>query len=129
MNTRPAERPARVLVVEDHEWNAQLLKALLVAAGFEARSAGDGRQALALVEVFRPQLILMDLELPDMSGLALTRLLKGEARTRDAVIVALTAHAPEEVAPAVGAAGGVGVLGKPVDPRTFGETVRRYLPK
>jgi two-component system, cell cycle response regulator DivK len=115
--------------VEDHEWNAQVLKALLVAAGFDARSVGNGRHALTLAEAFRPHLLLMDLELPDLSGFTVTRLLKANAATRDIVIVVLTAHAPEGVADAVAAAGGAGVLGKPVDPRTFGETIRRYLPK
>lgn len=133
MNTRPsdpaARGPPRILVVEDHQWNAQLLNALLVAAGFETCTAADGRQALALADSFQPQLILMDLELPDASGLMLTRQLKAAAATRNVVIVVLTAHAPDEVAEAVRAAGGAGVLGKPVEPRTFGETVRRYLPK
>jgi two-component system, cell cycle response regulator DivK len=133
LNTRPTDPPApgppRILVVEDHEWNARLLKGLLLAAGFDARSAGDGREALALVDSFRPHLILMDLELPDIGGLALTRILKASAATRGAAIVALTAHAPAEVEAAVRAAGGAGVLAKPVDPQAFGDTVRRYLPK
>ena len=114
-------------MVEDHGWNLRLLKALLGNAGFDTRGAGDAREALALAESFRPHLILMDLELPDMSGLTLTRALKAGATTRDSVVVALTAHAPEDVAVAFDAAGGAGVLTKPVDPHTFGETVRRYL--
>jgi two-component system, cell cycle response regulator DivK len=133
LNTRRGESsvppPRRILVVEDHEWNARLLTALLVAAGFETRVAASGVEAQVLAESFRPDLILMDLELPDTSGVELTRALKADARTRDSIVVALTAHSPEDVAAEVAAAGGAGVLTKPVDPHAFGETVRRYLTK
>jgi two-component system, cell cycle response regulator DivK len=119
----------RVLLVEDHEWSARLLRVLLRDAGFEVRSAADGRETLAVAGGFRPHLVLMDLELPDASGLELTRALKASAGTRDSVVVVLTAHSPEDVAGAVREAGGAGVLAKPVDPLTFGATVRSYLPK
>jgi CheY-like chemotaxis protein len=84
---------------------------------------------LAQAESFRPELVLMDLELPDLGGLAVMRLLKAKATTRDCVVVVLTAHAPEDVAGAALEAGGAGVLTKPIDTSTFAATVRGYLPK
>lgn len=118
----------RVLVVDDNEWSVKLLRMLLVAAGHEVAGAGDAQQALSLAASFKPQLILLDLELPDMGGLALARLLKAGSDTRTTPIVVVTAHAAEDVAPAVRAAGCDGLLTKPVDPATLAETVRRYCP-
>jgi CheY-like chemotaxis protein len=119
----------RVLVVEDHAWNARLLRTLLVAEGFDARIAASGQEALAQAELFRPELVLMDLELPDLGGLAVTRLLKANAATRECVVVMLTAHAPEDIAAAAIEVGGAGILTKPIDTTTFAATLRGYLPK
>ena len=116
-------------MVEDHEWNARLLRTLLVADGFETRVVGSGREALEQAERFLPELVLMDLELPDLDGLAVTRLLKANAATRDCIVVVLSAHAPDDIAAAVREAGGAGVLAKPVDTYTLAATVRRYLTK
>lgn len=129
MNTRPSDSPSgrRVLVVDDNEWNVILLKTLLESEGYEVAGAGDAQRALAQLAAFRPHLILMDLELPGMDGLTLTRQIKSGADTRDIRIVALTAHAAEEVQASVRAAGCDGLLTKPVDPATFRKTVRGYL--
>ena len=105
------------------------MRTLLLAEGFDTRIATSGREALAQAELFRPGLVLMDLELPDLGGLAVTRLLKANAATRDCVVVVLTAHTPEDIAAAAIEAGGAGVLTKPIDTTTFAATLRGYLPK
>lgn len=131
MSTRPTDPPVanisrRILVVDDNELNQMLVKELL-SAEFEVFGAGDAQQTLRAAASFRPHLILLDLELPDMDGLALARKLKSDSATRDMPIVVLSAHAAGDMEAAVRAAGCEGFMSKPLDPRTFGATVRRYL--
>src|SRR5262245_50769482 len=86
----------RVLLVDDHEMNRELLRRRLQRAGYEVVSAGDGRQALSLAKQGRPDLVLMDLGLPDLDGWEVTRRLKADPVTRPVPVIALTAHtAPE----------------------------------
>ena len=117
----------RILVVDDNELNVLLVKALLSAESLKVADAGDAQQALAAAARFKPHLILLDLELPGTDGLTLARLLKADAATRDIRIVVLSAHEARDVEAAVRDAGCDGFLAKPIDPRTFGATVRRYL--
>jgi CheY-like chemotaxis protein len=116
-----------VLVVDDNELNVVLVKMLLSAERLEVAAAGNGQQALAAVASFRPDLVLLDLELPDVNGLTLARQLKSDAATRDIPIVVLTAHAARDVEAAVREAGCEGFVSKPVDPRTFAAALQRYL--
>src|SRR5580704_5728680 len=83
----------RILVVEDNELNMKLLNDVLEAHGYSVLSTGEGAVAVAWARQYRPDLILMDLQLPDMSGLEVTRQLKADADTRDIPIVAVTAFA------------------------------------
>lgn len=119
----------RILVVDDNEWNVKLVKTVLSARGHDVAGAGTAAQALALVASFRPCLILMDLELPDTDGLTLSRQLKAGPDTRGIPIVALTAHASDEVEAAVRAAGCDGLITKPIEPVAFWSSVSRYLPE
>jgi CheY-like chemotaxis protein len=80
-----------ILVVDDNPANATLLTFLLEAEGYDALSVSDAQQALARLESFEPVLILMDIQLPGMDGLELTRRLKADERWRNVLIVALTA--------------------------------------
>ena len=129
-NARRADAVAaerhRILVVDDNAFNLMLLRTLL-SPRFEVAEAADARQALAEVARFRPHLVLLDLELPDMYGLTLARQLKADATTRDIRIVVLTAHAAESVEAAVRAAGCQGLLTKPVDAASFGDAMLSYL--
>jgi two-component system cell cycle response regulator DivK len=92
----PAIRRRRILIVEDHPLNAKLLRDLLEAHGYETMETGDGLEALNLARRGRPDLILMDLQLPDVSGLEVTRWLRREPGTRTTPIVAITAFAMRE---------------------------------
>src|SRR2546430_12510033 len=82
-----------ILVIDDNPANAVLLTFLLQKIGYEVRAAGDAKDALAILDSFAPRLIMMDLQLPGMDGLALTRKLKADPARRDIVIIALTAYA------------------------------------
>jgi two-component system cell cycle response regulator DivK len=92
----PAERRRRILIVEDHPLNRKLLRDLLEAHGYETLDTGDGLEALNLARQERPDLILMDLQLPDVSGLEVTRWLRREPGTRAIPVVAVTAFAMRE---------------------------------
>jgi two-component system cell cycle response regulator DivK len=83
----------RILVVEDNELNMRLLNDVLEAHGYDVLSTGEGAVAIAWARQYRPDLILMDLQLPDMSGLDVTQQLKASPETGSIPIVAVTAFA------------------------------------
>jgi two-component system, cell cycle response regulator DivK len=83
----------RILIVEDNELNMKLLNDLLEAHGYDVLSTGRGAVAIEWARQYHPDLILMDLQLPDVSGLDATRQLKANAETRDIPIIAVTAFA------------------------------------
>jgi two-component system cell cycle response regulator DivK len=89
----PAPGTKRILVVEDNELNMKLLNDVLEAHGYAVISTGRGMVAVEWAKLYRPDLILMDLQLPDLSGLEATRLLKADAATRHIPIIAVTAFA------------------------------------
>ena len=121
--TGPA--PVKVLVVDDHPINLKLLRLTLEVEGYAVRMAVDAEQALVTLATFRPRLILMDLQLPGMDGLDLTRLLKSTGI--DAIIVAVTAYAMKGDGERARVAGCDGYITKPIDTRTVGATVAHYL--
>src|SRR5689334_900620 len=82
-----------ILIVDDNPQNLKLVRVLLVSEGYDVRTAADAEEALAELESFEPRLILMDLQLPGMDGLELTRRLKADPLRRHIAIVALTAYA------------------------------------
>ena len=116
-----------VLVVDDTPANQKLLQVLLTGEGYDVRLAGAADEALSILQAFRPRMILMDVLLPGMDGLELTRRLRADARTRDVVILGLTACAMPGDAEKVLAAGCDGYLSKPIDVPTFLGTMARYL--
>lgn len=89
----PGAASGRVLIVDDNPQNLKLARVLLSGRGFELETAVDAEEALRTVETFRPHVILMDLQLPRMDGLELTRTLKADPRWQDVIIIALTAYA------------------------------------
>ena len=89
----PASARRRVLIVEDNPLNMKLFSAMVAAQGYDVLQAGDGRGALDSAIRLHPDLIIMDLQLPDMSGLEATRRLKAAEETRDIAIIATTAFA------------------------------------
>src|SRR5919106_5808819 len=82
-----------ILIVDDNPVNMKLIRILLMGEGYNVRTAADANEALAVLKDFTPALILMDIQLPGIDGLELTRRLKSDPETRDIVIVAVTAYA------------------------------------
>jgi CheY-like chemotaxis protein len=117
----------RILIVDDNPTNLKLVEVLLACEGFEVVGATDAEEALSVLAGFRPRLILMDLQLPGMDGLTLTRRLKGDPATRDIAIVALTAYAMKGDAEKAREAGCDGYIPKPIDTRTLAAQIARLL--
>lgn len=116
-----------ILVVDDNPQNSKLISFLLVANGYEVRTAADADEALAAVAEEVPGMILMDLQLPGMDGLTLTRLLKADPRTRDTVIVAITAYAMMGDEDRARKAGCDEYITKPIDTRTLPAKIAEVL--
>lgn len=116
-----------ILVVDDNAANLKLLSFLLRSRGYQVRIAEDGEQALAMLDTFRPRLILMDLQLPGIDGIALTRQLRASPATADILIVAVTAYAMKGDEQAALAAGCDGYITKPIDTRALPGQVADYL--
>lgn len=116
-----------ILVVEDNEANQLLVQAVLELEGYRVELAGSAPEALDQLRASVPDLILMDVQLPGQDGLALTRELKANPMTAAIPVVALTAHAMAGDRELALKAGCVGYIAKPIDTRTFGAEVRRYL--
>lgn len=116
-----------ILIVDDNPVNLKLVRVLLTGEGYEVRTAADAHEAMAILAEFKPRLILMDIQLPGMDGLALTRLLKANPATRDAVIIGLTAYAMKGDEERVLEAGCDGYVAKPIDTRTFPALVAQHL--
>src|SRR5215472_15858759 len=93
LETASRSAAKRILVVEDNELNMKLLNDVLEAHGYEVMSTGRGAEAVEWARQYRPDLVLMDLQLPDLSGLEATRQLKGDPETRDIPVIAVTAFA------------------------------------
>lgn len=116
-----------ILVIDDSPANLKLIRVLLTAEGYEVLMAPDAESALTLLSTSRPQLILMDLQLPGMDGLALTRRLKSEPATRDIPIIAITAYAMKGDEDKAREAGCDGYITKPIDTRALPAVVARYF--
>jgi two-component system, cell cycle response regulator DivK len=119
---------AHVLVIEDARLNLELVTALLEVEGFTVSVAMTAAEGIHLAQRDRPDLILMDLNLPDMDGVEATRRLKADPDTRRIPVVALTADAMRGTEQRVLAAGCVACMTKPIDTRAFGRTIRSFLP-
>jgi CheY-like chemotaxis protein len=118
-----------ILIVDDNPTNLKLVRILLQGEGYDARTATDAEEALELLKSFHPRLILMDVQLPGMDGLELTRRLKANADTREIIVVALTAYAMKGDEQKVLAAGCDGYVPKPINTRSLPRLVAEYLPR
>lgn len=116
-----------ILVVDDNAANLKLIRVVLAREGFDVRTAASAGDALAVLASFHPRLILMDLQMPGMDGLELTRRLKSDASTHDIPVVALTAYAMKGDEQRALDAGCSAYIAKPVDTRTLAETIRAHL--
>jgi CheY-like chemotaxis protein len=116
-----------ILVVDDAPVNLKLTDILLRKEGYKVHSTTDAEQALALLRSFHPDLMLVDIQLPGMNGLDLTRRIKQDPRTRDIVVVALTACAMKGDDEKAFQAGCDGYITKPIETLTLARRVREYL--
>ena len=121
----PREVPL-VLIVDDNEKNRKLAREVLRAAGLRTLEAAGGNEAIALAAKCRPDVILLDLRLPDMDGTDVARRLRSRAATGRIPVVALSASPNLGGSDRLLAAGFDGYLQKPIDVRAFPEQVRRF---
>lgn len=119
--------PPPILVVDDNAANLKLARVILQREGYLVRTAVDAEEALELLRSWRPALILMDIQLPGLDGLELTRRLKADPGYRDIIIVALTAFAMPNDQERALAAGCDGYLSKPIDIDTLVVAVSRHI--
>jgi CheY-like chemotaxis protein len=118
---------ARILVVDDNPTNLKLVSDVLEFDGYRILKADDAEEAQSIIRQCPPDLILMDIALPGMDGLTLTRLLKDDATTRHIPIVALTAFAMKGDDQKARAAGCDGYITKPIDTRALAGQVAEFL--
>jgi len=116
-----------ILVVDDNPINLKLVRVLLSGEGYEVRTALDAEEAVAILQSFRPRLILMDLQLPGMDGYELTRRLKADAAMRDIAIFAVTSYAMKGDEQQALDAGCDGYVSKPIDTETLPKMIAAHL--
>lgn len=117
----------RVLVVEDNELNLKLFCDLLKAHGYETVPTRDGREVLELVRAERPDLIVMDIQLPHVSGLDVIRSLKSEDELKTIPVLAVTAFAGKGDDDRIRDEGADAYVSKPISVTRFIETVRKFV--
>jgi two-component system cell cycle response regulator DivK len=117
----------RILVVEDQEDNRQIIRDMLSATDYELTEAEDGEQALAAVAKERPDLILMDIQLPVMDGYEATRRIKADPSLRSIPIIAVTSYALSGDNEKANAAGCADYVPKPYSPRELLAKIRQHL--
>jgi two-component system, cell cycle response regulator DivK len=118
----------RILVVEDEEDNRQILRDLLATSGYEMVEAEDGEQALAAVDLHRPDLILMDIQLPIMDGYEATRRIRANPANKRIPIIAVTSYALSGNESMALAAGCDAYVPKPYSPRELLAKIREFFP-
>ena len=127
-HAREARRGARsVLIVEDNELNMKLFHDLLDAHGYRTIQTRNGLDAIALARKHRPSLILMDIQLPEVSGLEVTKWLKDDEDLRDIPVVAVTAFAMKGDEERIRSGGCEAYISKPISVPMFLDTVRRFM--
>ena len=117
----------KVLIVEDNELNMKLFHDLLEAQGYETLQTREGLQALALAREHRPDLILMDIQLPEISGLEVTKWLKEDEELSSIPIIAVTAFAMKGDEERILEGGCEAYLSKPISVMAFIDLVKRFL--
>ena len=116
-----------ILVVEDNKLNMKLVRGLIKIGKYHMLEAMDAETGIKLIREERPDLVLMDIQLPGMDGLSATEVIKADPDLKDIPIVALTSYAMQGDKEKALAAGCTGYIAKPIDTRQFLETVSQYL--
>jgi two-component system, cell cycle response regulator DivK len=117
----------KILVVEDNELNMKLFCDLLEAHDYDTFKTRDGTSVMDLVRENRPDLILMDIQLPEISGLDVTRMLKNDPDLRDIPVVAVTAFAMKGDEERIREGGCEAYIAKPISVQRFIDTVRQFI--
>jgi two-component system, cell cycle response regulator DivK len=117
----------RILIVEDTEDNRQIMRDLLTNAGYDIVEAHDGQAAVTAAAEHRPDLILMDIQLPEVSGLQVTKWIKQDTGLRHIPVVAVTAFAMKGDEEKIREGGCEAYLAKPISVMSFLQTVERFL--
>lgn len=118
-----------ILYIEDNEYNRKIVRQLLGKTSYRLIEAVDGEAGVAMAQTEKPDLILMDVQLPKMSGLDATRALKADARTSHIPVIVITSFALSGDREKAAEAGAVSYLAKPYSPRELLALVRQYLPE
>ena len=119
----------KILIVEDNELNMKLFNDLLQAHGYATVTTRDGTKALDLARDEKPDLILMDIQLPEVSGLDVTRWLKAEEDLKHIPVIAVTAFAMKGDEDKIREGGCEDYISKPISIATFIGTIQKYLPE
>ncbi len=117
----------RILVVEDNEDNIRLVRFILERSGYEVIEARDGAEGVALAVKEKPDLVIMDIQLPDIDGLEATKRIRASEADSDIPIIALTSYAMPGDREKALAAGCNGYITKPIDVDTFIAEIEKYL--
>ena len=118
---------ATILVVEDNELNMKLFCDLLTAHGYTTQGVRDGREVEAVAQAFKPDLIVMDIQLPHISGMDVIRALKADDRLKHIPVIAVTAFAMKGDEERIREAGAEGYVSKPISVVRFVETVKQFV--
>ena len=116
-----------ILIVEDNELNMKLFHDLLEAHGYDTLQTRDGRDALRLARRHRPDLILMDIQLPEVSGLEVTKWIKADENLREIPVIAVTAFAMKGDEENIRNGGCEAYISKPILVANFLETIEKFL--
>jgi len=122
-----ASKAKTVLIVEDNELNMKLFHDLLEAHGYNIIGTRDGMEALRIARDSRPDLILMDIQLPEVSGLEVTKWIKEDDRLKSIPVIAVTAFAMKGDEEKIREGGCEAYIAKPISVTNFLETVKKYL--
>ncbi len=117
----------RILIVEDNELNMKLFNDLLEVRGYETIQTRDGIDALKIVRSEKPDLILMDIQLPEISGLEVTKWLKEDDQFKSIPIIAVTAFAMKGDEEKIRAGGCEAYISKPISISSFFETIEKFI--
>ena len=116
-----------ILIVEDNVLNMKLFNDILQAHGYETLQTLDGREAIVLAREHHPDLILMDIKLPDISGMEVTKMIKSDDDLKDIPIIAVTAFAMKGDEGKIRDGGCEGYIAKPISIPNFLETINSFL--
>ncbi|NQV48598.1 MAG: response regulator [Rhodospirillaceae bacterium] len=119
--------PKTILIVEDNELNMKLFNDLLQAHGYDTVQTMDGRKAMDLAREHHPDLILMDIQLPEISGLDVTKMLKADDELKGIPVIAVTAFAMKGDEEKIREGGCEGYIAKPISVPDFLQTISAFL--